>query len=127
MEVVCAEPQIMGCLMTIEKRKIIVDPTSITNKLIRMNYIEQAITTLLEAIGEDPSRPGLKDTPKRVAKSFIDDLCSGYEIDPLSLLKTFEDEEYGGIILVRDIPFVSLCEHHLLIFRGVCHVAYIPN
>jgi GTP cyclohydrolase I len=89
--------------------------------------IELAIRNVLSAIGEDPDRPGLRETPGRVAKSFLDDLCTGYEINPLDVLKTFEDESYGGIVLVRDIPFVSLCEHHLLIFSGVCHCAYIPN
>lgn len=92
-----------------------------------MLAIEGAIETLLRAIGEDPERDGLKETPGRVARSFMNDLCSGYEIDPFEYLKTFEGESYGGIVLVKDIPVVSFCEHHLLIFKGHCHCAYIPD
>lgn len=89
--------------------------------------IQASVHALLTAIGEDPNRDGLKETPNRVAKSFLNELCSGYKIDPTTLFKTFEPDGYQGIILVKDIPLTSLCEHHLLVFSGHCHVAYIPN
>jgi GTP cyclohydrolase I len=94
---------------------------------IRMKSIETSVRNLLRAVGEDPERDGLKETPHRVAKTFIHELCSGYAIKPETLLKTFEPVGYGGIVLVKDISFVTLCEHHLLPFSGLCHVAYIPK
>lgn len=97
------------------------------DRQIRLKGIETAVRNLLRAIGEEPERDGLKETPTRVAKSFINELCAGYAIEPITLLKTFEEERYSGIVLVKDIPLVSLCEHHLLPFYGKCHIAYIPE
>lgn len=88
-----------------------------------------AVHDLLSTIrGEHVGREGLKETPMRVAKAF-EEWTAGYDIDPLSVLKTFEDGADGcdQMVLVRDIPFYSLCEHHLAPFFGVAHVAYIPH
>jgi GTP cyclohydrolase I len=92
--------------------------------------LEQATRLLLEAIGEDPEREGLVRTPARVAKAWTE-MLAGYAIDPLlHLLTNFAVDDiegsYDQIILSRDIPFVSFCEHHLMPFTGVAHVAYIP-
>ena len=87
--------------------------------------IEQAVHMILEAIGEDPSREGLRDTPKRVARMY-QEIFQGLEIDPKQYLQVLFTEEHDEMVLVKDIPFYSMCEHHLLPFFGKAHVAYIP-
>jgi len=89
---------------------------------------EAAIRTLIRWAGDDPDREGLRDTPKRVAKAF-EELYSGYAQDPKDVLdRTFEEVEgYGDMVLVRDIPFHSHCEHHMVPFFGNAHVAYYPS
>lgn len=88
---------------------------------------EAGVRALLTHIGEDPNRDGLKDTPARVAKA-LREMTAGYAIDVEAILsKQFDnDEKYGGIILLRRVPFASLCEHHMLPFTGHADVAYIP-
>ena len=89
--------------------------------------IEQAVRMFLEGIGEDPDRPGLRETPKRVAK-MCEELFYGIGVDAASLVKVVPIErDYDEIILERDIPFASFCEHHLLPFIGHAHVAYLPH
>lgn len=88
--------------------------------------IEQAVGNMLAAIGEDAKRNGLQQTPSRVAKSMLRDLFAGYYQDPKQHVTLFDEESYDGIVLVADIPLVSTCEHHMLPFTGVCHIAYIP-
>lgn len=85
-----------------------------------------AVRTILRAVGEDPDRDGLLETPRRVAKMYAE-MFSGLQQDPGRHLEVTFEETYDEIVLVRDIPFTSMCEHHLLPFRGVAHVAYIPN
>lgn len=87
-----------------------------------------AVRTLLEIIGEDPDREGLRDTPERLLRSW-EELFAGYSQDPAEILSTtFEEVEgYQEQILLRDIPFDSTCEHHLLPVDGVVHIAYLPN
>jgi GTP cyclohydrolase I len=89
-----------------------------------------AIRQLLFALGENPDREGLKDTPKRVFKA-LQELTAGLHIDPAKHLETTfpleNHRSYDDVILSRDIPFTSLCEHHLMLFSGVAHVAYVPN
>ncbi len=89
---------------------------------------EAAVRTLLRWAGDDPNREGLLDTPKRVAKAFRE-FYSGYAEDPSEILdKIFSEVEgYDDIVLVRDIPFYSHCEHHMVPFYGVAHVAYYPT
>jgi GTP cyclohydrolase I len=89
------------------------------------NKIEKAIKQILEAIGENPEREGLKETPKRVA-SMYEEILSGYSDSPEKHTILFS-EKYDEMIIVKDIPFFSLCEHHMLPFFGKAHVAYIPN
>jgi GTP cyclohydrolase I len=90
---------------------------------------QHLITDLLRhVIGEDPERGGLIETPARVVKAW-EEWTRGYRMDPGAVLKTFEDgaERYDEVVLVRDIPLYSHCEHHLAPFFGVAHVAYIPR
>ena len=90
--------------------------------------IEQAIRTLLAATGDDPSREGLQETPARVARAYAE-WFSGYRIDPkVYLERVFEETEgYEDTVLLRDIPLVSTCEHHMAPITGKAHVAYRPN
>ena len=87
--------------------------------------IEKAVRMILEAIGENPRRDGLRNTPARVARMYEE--MFGDNLDPRQYLKTLFDEEHHEVVLVKDIPFNSICEHHLMPFFGRAHVAYIPN
>ena len=84
------------------------------------------IRRLIEYIGDDPDREGLKETPNRVVRSYSE-LFSGYREDPSTVMKVFEDDSCDEMVVVRDIEFYSTCEHHLLPFFGKAHVAYIPD
>lgn len=87
----------------------------------------QAVEDLLRALGEDPSRAGLLRTPERVARMY-GELLAGYNVDPVALVNdALFEENYDAMIVVRDIEFFSLCEHHLLPFMGRAHVAYLPK
>ncbi len=88
--------------------------------------IKTAVSQLIEAIGDDPQREGLIDTPRRVAEMYAE-LFSGISRDPKLELSVGFEEAHREMVIVRDIPFYSMCEHHLLPFYGVAHVAYIPN
>lgn len=88
--------------------------------------IEAAVREILYAIGEDPWRSGLVDTPQRVAKAYAE-MFSGLHMDPAPLLGTTFDIGHDELVLVKDIPFYSTCEHHLVPFHGVAHVGYIPS
>jgi GTP cyclohydrolase I len=92
--------------------------------------IEAAVAELLEAIGEDPARPGLVDTPRRVAQAF-GEYFAGVGVDPVAILREGKDAasdgERGDLVLLRDLEFRSMCEHHLLPFRGRAHVGYLPG
>ncbi|MBR1778968.1 MAG: GTP cyclohydrolase I FolE [Clostridia bacterium] len=89
--------------------------------------IESAICEVLKAIGEDPQRQGLIDTPSRVADMFAE-IFAGYSQDPEGVIKIFEEAEVSeGIVTVKNIPFYSMCEHHLMPFFGEVHIAYIPK
>lgn len=87
--------------------------------------IKKAVRTILQSVGEDPDRPGLVETPRRVASMYAE-MFSGLDLDPGRHLEVTFPEEYDEMVLVRDIPFTSMCEHHLLPFTGVAHVAYVP-
>ncbi len=98
---------------------------SVANKK-KLN-IEDAVREILSNIGEDPQRDGLQRTPDRVARMF-DELTAGYHIDPVKMLNgAMFDVDYDEMVLVKDIDFYSLCEHHMLPFIGKAHVAYIPS
>ncbi len=88
--------------------------------------IESAVRQILEAIGEDPDREGLQDTPVRVARMYAE-IFAGLHRDINKDIKTFTEEGNDEMILIGDIPFYSMCEHHLLPFHGKAHVVYIPR
>ena len=94
---------------------------------IENDMVEDSILQLLKAVGEDPTREGLKFTPKRVARMYSE-LLSGYHVDPEAMINgALFNITYDEMVLVRDIEFYSLCEHHILPFMGRVHVAYIPD
>ncbi|MDE2856640.1 MAG: GTP cyclohydrolase I FolE [Chloroflexota bacterium] len=94
---------------------------------VDVEAVKRAIGDLLYAVGEDPFRDGLLETPKRVARAY-EELVSGYTTDPVELINNaLYDIDYDDMVIVNDIDYYSLCEHHLLPFIGQAHVAYIPN
>lgn len=93
---------------------------------INQPQMEEAVRMMLEAVGEDPNREGLLDTPKRVAKMYAE-VFAGLDKDPGAYFDTIFGEEHEELVLVKDIPFFSMCEHHLVPFFGKAHVAYIPR
>ena len=89
--------------------------------------IEAAVKEILEALGEDPNREGLRNTPDRVSRMY-EELLAGYRTDPVALINdALFEVDYNEMVLVKDIEFYSLCEHHMLPFYGLAHVAYIPQ
>jgi GTP cyclohydrolase IA len=88
--------------------------------------IEAAVREILLAVGEDPDREGLRETPARVARMYAE-VCSGLHADPRELLQKTFTQKYDEMVLVKDIRFASICEHHLLPFFGKAHIAYLPQ
>jgi len=89
--------------------------------------IQSAVKKILQAVGENPDRDGLKRTPERIARMYTE-LLSGYQMDPVAVVNdALFEVKYDEMVLVRDIEFYSLCEHHMLPFMGRVHVAYIPD
>jgi GTP cyclohydrolase IA len=93
---------------------------------IDLDRIEKAVREILEAVGEDPDRDGLQDTPVRVARMYAE-IFTGIHEDPASHLTVTFESSHDEMVMVRDIPLYSLCEHHLIPFIGKAHVAYIPG
>lgn len=91
-----------------------------------LKKIEKGIKLILEGIHEDPKRPGLKRTPQRVARMFSE-ILGGIKEDPAKQLQVIQGEKHDEMVLIKNIPLYSMCEHHLLPFAGVAHVAYIPK
>lgn len=97
-----------------------------TRRVFNQERAEAAVRELLHAIGEDPDRDGLRETPARVARAYRE-MFAGLYTDPDSVLNTMFDEEHDELVLVKEIPLYSTCEHHLVSFHGVAHVGYIPG
>lgn len=95
-------------------------------KKVDLKKIERGVRAILEGVGEDPQRPGLKQTPVRVAAMFSE-ILGGHREDPSTHLKIIQGEKHDEMVLIKNIPLYSMCEHHLLPFAGVAHVAYIPK
>ncbi len=91
-----------------------------------LKKIEEGVKLILEGVGENLGRSGIKRTPERVARMFSE-ILSGIEEDPEKILSVIEEEEHEEMVIIKDIPLYSLCEHHLLPFAGYAHVAYIPS
>ncbi|MBN2463951.1 MAG: GTP cyclohydrolase I FolE [Dehalococcoidia bacterium] len=94
--------------------------------MVDMSKIEAAVLSIIEAIGDDPRREGLQGTPKRIAEMYTE-LFSGIDMDAGVELTVGFEVGHREMVILRDIPFYSMCEHHLLPFYGVAHVGYIPN
>ena len=103
-----------------------VSPRHFPDLLVDVPRIERAVREILLAVGENPDREGLLKTPNRVARAYAE-LMAGLDADPRQHLKTVFRERYDEVVLLRDIEFHSLCEHHLLPFTGRAHVAYLPE
>jgi GTP cyclohydrolase I len=103
-----------------------VDPNEPVNGGVDLARIEVAVRSILSAVGEDPDRDGLLETPSRVARMYAE-MFAGLKADPGRHLAKVFDEDYDEIVLVRDISFCSMCEHHLLPFTGRAHIAYLPS
>lgn len=96
------------------------------NKLIDQDRISKAVEEIIAAIGENPSREGLVNTPSRIGELYAE-VFSGVDQDPREILAVgFEEEEHEEMVVLKDIPFYSMCEHHFLPFHGLAHVGYIP-
>lgn len=97
---------------------------------VDVERVEAAVAELLAAIGEDPARPGLERTPRRIAEAY-EEYFAGMDVDPVTILRdgidAAGDGERGDLVLLRGLEFRSMCEHHLLPFRGVAHVGYLPG
>jgi GTP cyclohydrolase I len=91
-----------------------------------LEKIAAGVRLILEGIGEDPARPGIVDTPRRVAEMY-EEICGGLHEDPAAEIKVIPAEAHDEIVMIRDIAITSLCEHHLVPFTGVAHIAYIPK
>lgn len=97
-----------------------------TSAIFDQARAEAAVRELLYAVGEDPDRPGLMDTPARVARAYHE-MFAGLYTDPDAVLETTFDEQHEELVIVKEIPLYSTCEHHLVAFHGVAHVGYIPG
>ncbi len=93
---------------------------------MNLKKIEEGVKLILEGVGENPSRPGLKQTPKRVARMFAE-ILGGTGEDPKAQLGALQEEKHDEMVLIKNIPLYSMCEHHLLPFAGRAHIAYIPK
>ncbi|TVR10446.1 MAG: GTP cyclohydrolase I FolE [Salinarimonadaceae bacterium] len=113
---------------SLSSRQTTVDADKSPNERPSREEAEAAVRTLIRWTGDDPTREGLLDTPKRVAEAYRQ-LYAGYDEDPAEVLsKVFEDVEgYGDMVVVRDIPFHSHCEHHMVPFFGKAHIGYFPS
>lgn len=100
--------------------------TDMNGSRVDLPRAEAAVRELLLALGENPQREGLKETPRRVAAAY-QEMLGGRAIDAAALLHVGFDEDHDEMVVLRDIPFFSICEHHLLPFRGAAHVAYVPR
>ena len=103
-----------------------IDSVTLTVPKFDHDRAEAAVRELLLAVGEDPDRDGLRDTPGRVARAF-EEIFGGLYTDPDSVLDTTFDEGHDELVLVKDIPMYSTCEHHLVPFHGAAHIGYIPG
>lgn len=112
---------------TIKDNQKIYEAAELFTSEINEDAIRDAVTTILTSVGEDPERDGLKRTPERISRMYKE-LLSGYRIDPIEMVNDAVFEvPYDEVVIVRDIEFYSLCEHHMLPFIGRAHVAYLPS
>jgi GTP cyclohydrolase IA len=113
------------CMSTNDKKRSVINRAT-PRQTVDHARVAAAVREILLAVGEDPDREGLRGTPERIARMY-EELFSGLHTDPASVLKQRFVEKYDEMVLVKDITFDSVCEHHLLPFFGKAHVAYIPD
>jgi GTP cyclohydrolase I len=101
-------------------------PVKDKEKNVDLKKIARGVKLILEGVGEEPDRPGLKDTPQRVARMFSE-ILGGLKENPAKQLQAIQSEKHDEMVLIKNIPLYSMCEHHLLPFAGVAHIAYIPK
>ena len=101
-------------------------PAKDKEKKVDLKKIERGVKLILEGVSEDPKRPGLKETPQRVARMFSE-IMGGINENPAKQLRIIQGEKHDEMVLIKNIPLYSMCEHHLLPFAGVAHIAYIPK
>src|SRR5258708_29621871 len=116
------------CATAVASTRQLGEPLAVANaKLKQRDPIPDLSESLLADLGEDPSRPGLKATPSRVSRA-LRELTDGYGVSAADIIAgAVFDQDYDEMVLVKDIPFYSLCEHHMLPFFGTCHVGYLPK
>jgi GTP cyclohydrolase I len=102
------------------------EPTKRSRTKVDLKKVARGVRLILEGIGEDPDRPGLKDTPRRTAEMFAE-LTAGMREDPQVHVVPLPGDKHDEMVIVKDIHFASMCEHHLAPFVGKCHIAYIPR
>lgn len=107
-------------------KKARADVVAVNGETVDHDRIERAVREILLAVGEDPDREGLRETPGRVARMYAE-MFAGLRADPREPLRKTFTQKYDEMVLVKDIDFESMCEHHLLPFRGKAHIAYLPN
>jgi GTP cyclohydrolase I len=113
--------------MKLDERTIFQLADLLPKEDVDIDTIREATKNILQAIGEDPDREGLKNTPERIARMYLE-LLAGYRVDPVAMINDACFEvTYDEMVVVRDIEFYSLCEHHMLPFLGRTHIAYIPK
>jgi GTP cyclohydrolase IA len=116
-----------GLKMSHNKEALLAAAELLDGHKVDRKAIEESVTQILHSVGEDPEREGLKRTPTRVAKMY-DELLEGYRIDPVEMINdALFEVNYDEMVIVRDIEFYSLCEHHMLPFLGRAHIAYMPG
>ena len=103
-----------------------IHPSSATRGRFDVDAAEEAVRALIEAIGEDPTREGLRDSPRRIAAMY-QELFDGLEQDPAAVLSVGFEEAHDELVILREIPFHSMCEHHFMPFHGQAHVGYLPD
>ncbi len=101
-------------------------PVKDKEKNVDLKKIARGVKLILEGVGEEPERSGLKDTPQRVARMFSE-ILGGLKENPAKQLQAIQSEKHDEMVLIKNIPLYSMCEHHLLPFAGVAHIAYIPK
>jgi GTP cyclohydrolase I len=112
--------------VVVDASEVLAEEPDRKTSAVDRSRVEAAVREILIAIGDDSAREGLAETPRRVAEAYAD-LFAGMSIDPVSVLEPLPDERGAGLILVKDIQFASICEHHLLPFFGTAAVGYLPG
>lgn len=121
-----AEPNAEGMYLSAADRREIAEKLGAIEEKAHYYAVGMSIDEIITIIGDDPTREGLRETANRVIRSW-DELYSGYTVDIAGMFTVFEPEQYDEMVILKNVHFTSMCEHHMLPFSGVAHVAYLPN